>query len=241
MGVEVPYSVFNIGLNLIPIIIGLKFVGVKFTLSSCCVVFLSSFLTDLIPVQPITYDTLLVSIFGGLINGAAISLCLIGNTSSGGTDIIAIYFSEKSGKDIWNIILAANALMLVIAGILFGWDRALYSIIFQFTSTQTVQMLHQRYKNIRCLSSPKAQRSISGNFPPYPALRHRISRRGLLHQRYHASALLRGIPGRSQAPGKKVHEIDLRLLSTLSRPTISTDVFITKRIINFLKRGFTGV
>ncbi len=52
----------------------------------------------MIPVQPITYDTLLVSIFGGLINGAAISLCLIGNTSSGGTDIIAIYFSEKAAK-----------------------------------------------------------------------------------------------------------------------------------------------
>jgi len=29
---------------------------------------------------------------------------------------------------------------------LFGWERALYSIIFQFTSTQAVQMLHQRYK-----------------------------------------------------------------------------------------------
>lgn len=145
-GIRLPYSLINIVLNLIPITIGFKFVGKRFTLSSCCVVFLSSFLTDLIPAQPITYDTLLVSIFGGLINGAAISLCLIGNTSSGGTDIIAIYFSEKSGKDIWNIILGANALMLVIAGLLFGWNRALYSIIFQFTSTQTVQMLHQKYK-----------------------------------------------------------------------------------------------
>lgn len=146
LGVDVPYSFINIALNLIPIFIGLKYVGKKFTLSSCCVIFLSSILTDMIPAQPITYDTLLVSIFGGLINGFAISLCLIGNTSSGGTDIVAIYFSEKHGKDIWNLILGANALMLVIAGLLFGWDRALYSIIFQFTSTQTVQMLHQRYK-----------------------------------------------------------------------------------------------
>ena len=74
------------------------------------------------------------------------SLCLVGNTSSGGTDFFAIYFSEKHGRDIWNYILGANALMLFTAGLLFGWDAALYSIIFQFTSTQVVQMLHQRYK-----------------------------------------------------------------------------------------------
>ena len=87
-----------------------------------------------------------VSIFGGLINGLCISLCLIGNTSTGGTDFIAIYFSEKNGRDIWNYILCGNAVILTVAGLLFGWDRALYSIIFQFTSTQVIQMLHQRYK-----------------------------------------------------------------------------------------------
>lgn len=146
MGISVPYSFINILLNAIPVLIGFKFIGKKFTVSSCCVILLSSILTDFIPVQPITYDTLLISIFGGLINGLCISLCLIANTSSGGMDFIAIYFSEKNGQDIWNYILCVNALILVIAGFLFGWDRALYSIIFQFTSTQVVQMLHQRYK-----------------------------------------------------------------------------------------------
>ena len=124
----------------------LKFIGLKFTMSSCVVILLSGILTDLIPAQPITYDPLLISIFGGLINGVVITLCLIGNTSTGGTDFIAIYFSEKNGRDIWNYIFCGNAILLVIAGLLFGWDKALYSIIFQFTSTQVVQILHQRYK-----------------------------------------------------------------------------------------------
>lgn len=145
-GIEVPYTLINITLNAIPVFIGLKYIGAKFTLSSCVVIVLSSILTDLIPAQPITYDPLLISIFGGLINGFVISLCLIGNTSSGGTDFIAIYFSEKNGQDIWNYILCGNAVILLAAGLLFGWDKALYSIIFQFTSTQVVQMLHQRYK-----------------------------------------------------------------------------------------------
>ena len=145
-GMEIPYTMINVILNAIPVFIGLKFIGVKFTMSSCVVIVLSSILTDLIPSQPITYDPLLISIFGGLINGFVVSLCLIGNTSSGGTDFIAIYFSEKNGQDIWNYILCGNAVILVVAGLLFGWDKALYSIIFQFTSTQVVQMLHQRYK-----------------------------------------------------------------------------------------------
>lgn len=145
-GMEIPYTLINVALNAIPVLIGLKYIGIKFTLSSCVVIILSSILTDLIPSQPITYDPLLISIFGGLINGFVVSLCLIGNTSSGGTDFIAIYFSEKNGQDIWNYILCGNAVILVAAGLLFGWDKALYSIIFQFTSTQMVQMLHQRYK-----------------------------------------------------------------------------------------------
>lgn len=146
LGVEPPYTLINILLNAIPVLIGFKFVGKKFTLSSCLVIILSGTLIDLIPAQPITYDSLLISIFGGLINGFAVSLCLIGNTSSGGTDFIAIAVSERKGIDVWNYILISNAIMLAIAGILFGWDVALYSIIFQFTSTQIVQALHQRYK-----------------------------------------------------------------------------------------------
>lgn len=143
---KIPYSVVNLTLNALPVFIGFKFIGKKFTVSSCFVIFMTSILTDLIPAHPITYDTLLISIFGGLINGFCMSLCLIGNTSTGGTDFFAIYFSEKYGVDIWNYILTGNACVLTVAGLLFGWDAALYSIIFQFTSTQVIHILHRRYK-----------------------------------------------------------------------------------------------
>lgn len=145
-GIAIPFSLINLPLNAIPAFISFKYLGPKFTVSSCCVVVLTSLLTDFIPSQPITHDPLLISIFGGLINGLAASLCLIGNTSGGGTDFIAILVSEKRGRDIWNYILAGNAVLLTVAGLLFGWDAALYSIIFQFTCTQTIQILHQRYK-----------------------------------------------------------------------------------------------
>ena len=67
--------------------------------------------------------------------------CLLYTSTSGGTDFIAIALSERKNIDAWNYILAGNAVMLTVAGLLFGWERALYSIIFQFTSTQTIRLL----------------------------------------------------------------------------------------------------
>ena len=61
---------------------------------------------------------------------------------------IAIYFAEKKNKDVWNYILLANAVVLLVAGYLFGWDKALYSIIFQYASTQMIHLLYQTYKKV---------------------------------------------------------------------------------------------
>lgn len=142
----VPYSVINLLLNAVPVYIGFRFIGKKFTLLSCLMIVLTSFLTDIIPAQVITYDILLISIFGGIINGLAISMCLMVSATSGGTDFISIYLSEKKGIDAWNMILGLNIVILSIAGLLFGWDKALYSIIFQYASTQILHILYKRYQ-----------------------------------------------------------------------------------------------
>ena len=137
---QIPFSVVNLLLNLLPIYIGFRFIGKKFTLYSCLMIVLSSILTDIIPANVITYDTLLISIFGGIISGCAISLCLMMNATTGGTDFLAIYLSEKKGVDSWNLVLGINAVIISLAGLLFGWDKALYSIIFQYASTQVLQI-----------------------------------------------------------------------------------------------------
>ena len=146
LGLALPYTVINVILNAIPIYIGFRFIGKKFTGYSCLMIVVSGILTDIVPSFPMTQDILLISIFGGLINALAISLCLFANATSGGTDFIAIFLSEKYGIDSWNYIFAGNVVILGIAGALFGWDKALYSIIFQYTSTQVLHILYKRYQ-----------------------------------------------------------------------------------------------
>lgn len=145
-GFELPYTLINVLLNLVPIYIGFRFIGKKFTLYSCLCIMLTNILTDVLPSQAIVYDTLLISVFGGIINGFSISLCLMMNATTGGTDFISIFLSEKTGMDSFNLILGFNAILLVVAGLLFGWEKALYSIIFQYASTQVLHTLFKQYR-----------------------------------------------------------------------------------------------
>ncbi|MBQ7372086.1 MAG: YitT family protein [Blautia sp.] len=143
---ELPYALINILLNSIPIYIGFRFIGKKFTLYSCLMIVLSSVLTDLIPGFEVTQDILLISIFGGMINGFVISMCLLADATTGGTDFIGIFLSQKKGVDSFNLILGFNAVILCLSGLLFGWDKALYSIIFQYASTVVLHALYRTYQ-----------------------------------------------------------------------------------------------
>lgn len=145
-GLTLPYTVINLAINAVPVYIGFRFIGKKFTLLSCWVIVLTSVLTDVLPAYPVTRDPLLISLFGGVINGTAISLCLMMDATSGGTDFISIFLSERRGIDSFNITLAINACILVAAGILFDWSKALYSIIFQYASTVSIRILYRKYQ-----------------------------------------------------------------------------------------------
>ena len=62
------------------------------------------------------------------------------------TDFISIFLSERKGVDTFNVILGFNALILIAAGALFGWDKAMYSIIFQFASTVVIRALYLKFQ-----------------------------------------------------------------------------------------------
>lgn len=150
-GIKLPFSIMVYILNIFPIYIGFRYIGKKFTLYSMVMIIVSGLLTDIIPGLEITDDILLCSIFGGICNAISINCCLMADSSSGGTDFISIYVSEKTGKSAWNYIMAGNFCVLIAAGILINWNAALYSIIFQYVSTQVLNVLYKRYEKITLL------------------------------------------------------------------------------------------
>lgn len=146
--INVPYTIVNILWNAIPVYIGFRYIGKRFTAYSLMMILLSGFIVDLMPSFSITSDLLLIAIFGGIINGCVVSLCLRFDTTTGGTDFISIFLSQKYNMDTFNMVLGMNACIIGIAGILFGWNKALYSIIYQYTSTQVLHIAYRAYQQV---------------------------------------------------------------------------------------------
>ncbi|SFB71914.1 YitT family protein [Butyrivibrio sp. YAB3001] len=145
-GVTIPYTPVSLILNAIPIYIGFRFIGKKFTCFSMIMVFANGVFVDFLPSLEVTHDPLLIAVFGGIVNAVAITMCLDVDATSGGTDFISIFLSQRKGIDAFPIILAGNVILLTIAGLLFGWDKALYSMIFQYVSTQALHVLYRTYQ-----------------------------------------------------------------------------------------------
>lgn len=120
----------------------------RFVFFSLLQVVLTSFFLQIVPTYPLFNEQILNVIFGGFLFGFSITIALKGNASSGGTDFIALYVSNKSGKEIWMQVFAFNTIMLCVFGAIFGYEKAGYSILFQFLSTKTVSNFHTRYKRI---------------------------------------------------------------------------------------------
>ena len=123
--ITIPYGVLYTLLNLPGTYLVFSRVGKKFTIFSIIHYGLVSVLTLIFPHVYLEYDVMLLSIFGGLISGIASWMTLNRNASSGGTDFIAIYLSDKLKRPIWSWIMFANVIMLLIAGSIYGLIIAL--------------------------------------------------------------------------------------------------------------------
>ena len=147
-GKSIPTAFTLVALNVPVALICAKKISKRFVFFSLLQVFLTSFLLQIIPNYPLFDEQVLNVVFGGYIWGMSIVLALKAGASSGGTDFIALYFANKNGREIWMQVFAFNAMILCIFGVIFGFDKAGYSILFQFISTKTISTFHTRYKRV---------------------------------------------------------------------------------------------
>lgn len=144
--IDIPFSLIYLLLNVGPTILVFRHVGKRFTVLSMLQYISVSFFVAVMPQFPITDDLLLIAVFGGIVAGIGNSIALTNDASTGGTDFLAIYASSKYNLPTWNYVMMANACVLAIAGLLFGWEKAMYSIIYQFCNTSMVAKIHMRYQ-----------------------------------------------------------------------------------------------
>lgn len=137
----VPLGVFLFLLNLPFLFIGYKQIGKTFAISTLYGVLVMSIGTFLLhPVPAFTDDTFLAAIFGGVILGVGVGLVIRSGGSLDGTEIVAILINKKIPFSVGEIVMFFNFFILGSAGFVFGWDRAMYSLVAYYLAFKLIDI-----------------------------------------------------------------------------------------------------
>jgi uncharacterized membrane-anchored protein YitT (DUF2179 family) len=129
-------------LNLPFFFIGYKQIGKTFALSTLLGVIVMSVGTNLLHSVPgLTDDPLLAAVFGGIILGIGVGLVIRNGGSLDGTEILAILFNKKLPLSVGQTVMIFNLFILGSAGFVFGWDRAMYSLMAYFIAFKMIDVV----------------------------------------------------------------------------------------------------
>ena len=112
---------------------------------------MSSLFIQFVPEVTLTNDPIINALFGGVIMGMGIGFALRSNISSGGTDIVSLTVRKKTGRNVGNISFMVNGMIMIIAGVTFGWKYALYSMITIFVSSRVTDAVFTKQKKMQAM------------------------------------------------------------------------------------------
>ena len=114
--------------------------GRRFTIRTLVAVAAYSFFADALlwlpffPKQGITNDLVLNSLYGAVVSGFGYGLVYRGQGTSGGSDILARILNRWRGISMTQSYLMTDTLVILSAGFIFGWQKALYALITLYVS-----------------------------------------------------------------------------------------------------------
>ncbi|MGY3717588.1 YitT family protein [Sutcliffiella cohnii] len=147
-------------LNIPVTILAWKKVGRSFTIYSFLSVFLMSLFLEIVPIYRVNDDILLNAVFGGVIAAIGVGITLKWGASTGGLDIIAMILSRMKDKPVGTYFFGLNAIIILSAGILFGWEKALYTLVTLYASTRVIDAIHTRHEKLTAMIITKKGKEL---------------------------------------------------------------------------------
>lgn len=139
---SIPLGIFLFIINLPFLFLGYKQIGKTFAFSTLYGIIVMSVTTQLLHhVDPFTSEKILAVLFGGLILGLGVGLVIRYGGSLDGTEIVAILVSKKTRVPVGQIIMIMNVFIFIIAGFVFGWDSAMYSIFTYYMASKVMDIV----------------------------------------------------------------------------------------------------
>jgi uncharacterized membrane-anchored protein YitT (DUF2179 family) len=153
------YTNFPIGLivllgNIPLFVLGWQYLGgPRFAIRTILsIVAFSVFIDTLVLFLPgvaLTEDMVLNTLYGGLLMGIGLGIVYRGRGTSGGTDILGRILNRHSGITISQAYLITDSLVVLGAGFIFGWSKALYGLVLIYVSGLAAEVALQGTNIIR--------------------------------------------------------------------------------------------
>ncbi|RUL49443.1 YitT family protein [Lysinibacillus antri] len=137
-----PVGVFIFILNLPFIFIGYKQIGKTFALTTALGITILSVATVVMHhIDPFTKDLLLATVFGGIFLGIGVGLVIRYGGCLDGTEVLAILSNIKLPFSVGEIILFINLIIFTIAGFVFTWEQAMYSVVAYYIASKVIDIV----------------------------------------------------------------------------------------------------
>ncbi|MFW5981979.1 MAG: YitT family protein [Halanaerobiaceae bacterium] len=140
-----PVGTMTLLLNIPVFLAGLKVLGFSFGARTIYGMILFSVFIDVFQnlVSPLTSDLLLATIYGGIIGGLGLGIVFLSRGTTGGTDMIARLINHYTNLSVGQGLLLADGLVVLMAGIFFNAEVALYAAIAIFINSKTIDLVQE--------------------------------------------------------------------------------------------------
>ena len=147
---KVKLSILTIVLNIPFLILGYKQLGKSFLIKAAYAMLVFSVLLEQFkPVPELTNDILLATVFGGLLLGIGVGFVIKFGACLDGTEVVAILINKKTSFSVGQVVMFLNFFIYSTSGLLFGWDRALYSILTYFITFKIIDMVSEGFEQAK--------------------------------------------------------------------------------------------
>lgn len=139
-------SILTVVFNVPFLIIGSRKMGLKFVVKSIYAMIIFSIFLEVFKGWANATDELLLAVcFGGVILGAGVGIVIRFGGCLDGTETVAIMLNRKFKWPVGRTVLIFNIVIYVIAGLLFGFDRAMYSLLTYFITSKIIDLVENGF------------------------------------------------------------------------------------------------
>ena len=141
---SIPISLLVILINIPFVYVGYRNLGKNFLIRTIIAMLTFSIsLSFFESFHEVTDEILLATIFGGILLGIGVGLVIRMGACVDGTESVALVISKKTSLSVGQIVMVFNFLIYGCATLIFGIDRALYSILTYFITFKVIDLVSE--------------------------------------------------------------------------------------------------